>query len=479
MPTVTINIQAPLAHQKDRLESEMRFKLWRKGRRWGKTRGAFIASTVGHGAKPNGKGFIYGGEILWIARDYPNSDTIWRKEILKRFANKPGFHVNKQDRRVTSEGTGGSLTVCSAENIDSVRGGDWDGVIIDEAAHMDLNTVWNDVVRPGLVDRKGWAIIMSTTKAGSYFNELCERCIEGKLGDTWGQWHGTAFDNPKLDASEIQEMVDEYGDEVKLKQEVYAELVVPGGLAFPEWNSSVHVSVAEPPREWIWAGCMDWGYVNPGWFGLAALGPDAEVAFRWELKFQKMEPYQVGFQIGSKLRSFPRLVYITCDAQMYASTQSEVSVANDVQRGLSDALGPECPGMIAAPKGPNSTVTTKMQVHEALKWTPSKDNPNRPESRWKAPRMTFHPACGYAITTIPKLRRDEKNPEKVDTTGDDHAYDGVRYLLATHRPKPTYEDHDTKDDRHPGFRGGRRKPKWQRDDDEVLSDGRYQRGAFL
>lgn len=479
MTDVRIQIQQRLVHQAEPLDSPKRFKVWRWGRRTGKTRGAFIAATLGHGAQPNGRGFLSGGEILWIARDYPNSDTIWRKEILKRFANKEGFYINKQDRRVVCEANGGSLTLTSAENIDSNRGGDWDGVVVDEGAHQNLDIVWNEVVRPGLVDRKGWAIIMSTTHAGSYFNDLCERIMEGGMGSAWGHWYSTAYDNPKLDKTEIEEMVAEYADEVKLKQEVYAELVVPGGFAFPEWNSAVHVSKAEPPREWVWVGCMDWGYVNPGWFGLAALGPDAEVAFRWELKFQKTEPYQVGFTVGTKLRSFPRLIYVTCDAQMYASTQSEVSVADEVQRGLRDAMGDQCPGLISAPKGPNSRTSTKMQVHEALKWEPSKDNPNKPASRWKAPRLTFHPDCGYAITTIPKLRRDEKNPESVDTMGPDHAYDGIRYLLATHRPAPERTDTDgVAYDRHPGFDGGRRKPRWE-PNKEPLSEGRYQRGVFL
>jgi len=474
--TVNIIIPTALEHQTEPLDEAVRLKCWRWGRRAGKTRAAFQAATVGHGG---GIGCLAGGEILWIARDYPNSDTIWRKEILKRFANKPGFKINKQDRRVICEANDGSLTICSADNIDSVRGGDWDGVIIDEAAHQDLNTVWNDVVRPGLVDRKGWAIIMSTTKAGSYFNDLCERWQLGDLGATWGHWYRTAFDNPKLDKAEIQEMIDEYDDEVKLKQEVFAELVVPGGLAFPEWNSAVHVSKAEPPREWLWVGCMDWGYVNPGWFGLAALGPDTETSFRWEFKFQKMEPYDVGFQVGTKLKAYPPLLYVTCDAQMFASTQSEVSVANDVQRGLQDAMGKACPVLISAPKGPNSLTTTKMQVHQALKWTPDKDNPNQPASRWKAPRLTFHPDCGYAITTIPKLRRDENNPEKVDTTGEDHAYDGVRYLLATHRPKPEHIGRDDVDnEHHPGFAGKHRKSRWE-PDEEPVSEGRYQRGAFL
>lgn len=476
---VTIHIQLQLAHQVEPLASTKRFKIWRWGRRTGKTRGAFIASTVGHGAKPNGKGFCEGGEIIWIARDYPNSDTIWRKEVLKRFANKPGFYINKQDRRVVCEGNGGSLTIYSADNIDSIRGGDWDGVIVDEGAHQDLDSVWNEVVRPGLVDRKGWAIIMSTTKAGSYFNDLCERILEGQMGSAWGHWYATAFDNPKLDPVEIQSMIDEYADDVKLKQEVYAELVVPGGFAFPEWNTAVHVSKAEPPQDWLWVGCIDWGYQNPGWFGLAALGPDAEVAFRWEYKYQKQEPYDVGFTVGARLRTHPQLSYIVADSQMSALTQSEVSMMGEFQRGLKDAMGVQCPGVIPSPKGRNSISNGTMQVHQALKWTPSKDNPNKPESRWKAPRLTFHPDCGYAITTIPKLRRDEDDPESVDKHSNiDHAMDAVRYLLAIHRPAPNrYHDDSTPSDKHPGFGDGRRKKRWEPDDEE-LSDARYARGAF-
>ncbi len=475
---VIIHIAAPLDHQEGPIESPARFKVWRWGRRAGKTRGAFFAACVGHGAKPNGRGFLEGGEIIWVARDYPNSDVIWRKEILKRFANKPQFNVNKQDRRVTCEANGGTLTICSADNIDSVRGGDWDGVIVDEAAHQDLDGTWNEVIRPGLADRLGWAIIMSTTKTASYFNGLCERVIEGDLGETWQHVHMTAFDNEKISNDEIDLLISEYADEVKLKQEIYAELVVPGGFAFPEWNSSVHVSKAVPPPEWGLVGCMDWGYVNPGWFGLAALGPDTEVAFRWGFKFQKMEPFDVGYQIGVKLSAnFGPVQFIVCDAQMRATTEGEVSIFDRVQMGLKKACGDFTPGLTVGPKGKNSRVNGKMQVHEGLKWTPHPDNPNKPISRWKAPRLTFHPDCGYAITTIPKLTRDERNPEDVNTLGEDHAYDAIRYLLSmVHRvaQRPD-ESRQENMDRHPGLTRDGRKSRWEPEVEEA-SGARYDRG---
>lgn len=409
---------------------------------------------------------------MWVARDYPNSDTIWRKEILRRFANKPGFKINKQDKRVEFEMNGGSLTICSADNIDSVRGGNWDGVIIDEAAHIDLDTVWSEVIRPGLADTKGWAIIMSTTYTGSYFNELCELVMTGQRGKGWDHSHLTARSNPKIDPDEIEEMCAEYEDEVKLKQEVEAELVVPGGFAFPEWDSSVHVQKEEPPLEWNWVGCMDWNYVQPGWFGLAAV-QGGRMFFRWEHKFQKSEPFDVGYRIGMVMRSrFQRPMYIVADSQMFATTQGTVTMAAEVQAGLAKAYGGDGPALIPGPKGPQSRIQSKVLIHQLLKFERNKDGT---VSQWKAPRLTFHPDCAWAITSLPKLTRDPHNPEdilNVPTLA--CAYDGIRYLAMMHAPGDwRTEKKEQKTDRHPGFSEGIRR-KWGQEEEPEPSS-RYVR----
>jgi len=215
--------------------------------------------------------------------------------------------------------------------------------------------------------------------------------------------------------------------------------------------------------------------VNPGWFGLAALGPDTEVAFRWGFKFQKMEPFDVGYQIGVKLAAkFGPVSFVVCDAQMWAATQSETSIADEVQMGLKKACGDFTPGLVPAPKGKNSRVNMKMMFHQALSWEPHPDDPNKPKSRWKAPRMTFHPDCGYAITSIPKLTRDEKNPEDVDTTGDDHAFDSIKGLLGVvHRPRP-HPGHRRQEnrDRHPGMSKDGRRSRWE-PEDRVEQTTRY------
>ena len=43
----------------------------------------------------------------------------------------------------------------------------------------------------------------------------------------------------------------------------------------------------------------------------------------------------------------------------------------------------------------------------------------------------FFNTCSHTIRTLPTLVRDEKNPEDVDTNGEDHCYDVIRYFLSS------------------------------------------------
>lgn len=49
----------------------------------------------------------------------------------------------------------------------------------------------------------------------------------------------------------------------------------------------------------------------------------------------------------------------------------------------------------------------------------------------KEPLLTFFSTCYNSIRTIPALVHDEVKPEDIDTFGEDHAADAVRYMLVT------------------------------------------------
>lgn len=61
-------------------------------------------------------------------------------------------------------------------------------------------------------------------------------------------------------------------------------------------------------------------------------------------------------------------------------------------------------------------------VHQYLRWT--NDLP---------PKLRYFSTCTNAIRTFPTLIHDEHNPEDLDTRGEDHAQDEVRYVLQTLR----------------------------------------------
>lgn len=291
-----LTLPAPIGLQPAWIDSPASRKVLRVGRRGGKSRFDLVAAVAGHGPGEEGQrkfpGILQGGDVVWIAQDYPNLTTvIWREEIVPRFERLPQAKINGQEHWVSLRGLG-TLFLRSAEAISGIRGigKNLKGVIIDEAAHLDLEKALLDVVLPALLDNDGWLILSSTTNAGpdgnvekrvpSYFNVICEEIRRGERGPEWAEFSGTAYDNPAIDNSGIDELVNEYvPDSVPLKQEVYAELLTAGvGLALPMVDEKVHiVERFRVPEHWRQFGAFDWGYNHPWCFEWCCIDEDGQV----------------------------------------------------------------------------------------------------------------------------------------------------------------------------------------------------------
>ena len=457
---VEVTIAAPLEHQEAIDRSPAKRKVGRCGRRWGKTRWAYKASIAGHGPAdpssglPAHLGVLQGWDVVWVALDFGQADILWREEIVPRFKGIPGFAVNEQKKAIEVTGLGG-LYIKSSENIHTIRGigKRLMGAILDEGAHYDLEFALRTVVMPALLDNNGWLAVLSTTKAGSYFNAVCEEIQAGQRSSEWAEFHGTPYDNPKLSREAIATLVGEYPpDSPALKQEIFAELVAAGGgLAFPEWDSSVHVlpETWKRPQYWRLAGSMDWGYSSHGCFHLWALGPDHETVAEWEYTFQHVEPFTVGETIGLRLYELGLPEYVAADSQMWAVTQGGPTIAEGVQLGLDSVLKVQSPRLIGVAKGPGSRLSGKMLVHHGLAFERGEDGF---ALSWARPKILVHPRCRDLVRTIPKLLLDQRNPEDVDTNGPDHWYDSVRYLQMSRSPVSSVPRKDVPQDVHPGWR---------------------------
>lgn len=275
-------LPAPLRHQRPVLESPAKRKLWRAGRRTGKSRAALLAAVDGHGPREGGepllKGVVQGADVVWLSPDYPQSAAIWREEVLPRFEGLPGVTISRSERRVEVQGLG-SLELRSAEAIDGLRGRRLDGVIVDEAAYLDLEYALGAVVMPTLVDRDGWLLCISSPNGGhdgnsakrvpSWFNLLAEEVeVGGRHG--WVAFHNRTEDNPTLPVHVIEALRREYPPgSLTAQQELDGLLVAGGGRFYPELLEEGAVRFVERPGLPDWAefwGAYDWGYSHPACF---------------------------------------------------------------------------------------------------------------------------------------------------------------------------------------------------------------------
>jgi hypothetical protein len=173
-----------------------RFKVVVCGRRWGKTALGLIATVGGHGpcrgALP---GAAAGARVWWVAPSHTVASEIWRD--LKAATRGAWAHKDEVERRVELPG-GGSVTVRSAVDPETLVAVGLDGLVIDEAAKVRA-VAW-DMLRPALTDRKGWCIFIGTPKG---FNWIYDKFQYAGKAPGWARWQRPSSDNPLMTADEL------------------------------------------------------------------------------------------------------------------------------------------------------------------------------------------------------------------------------------------------------------------------------------
>lgn len=475
-----IYLPEPRGHQAEVLEAIYRYKVLRVGRRGGKTRAAFIACCAGHGSKPNGRGMLQGGATCWIPSTNKQGKAIWREEILPRFRQHPAFTVNETDKIVTAP-NGGTLELISAEGIDAAQGRRFDGVFFDEPRDYDLFYIWSHIIRPTLVDRRGWAMFGSTTRAYTDFNALCAQTTwtgeqPGPRGDQWYCWHWTTMDNPALPPEEFAELAAEYdGKPIAYQEEILAKLLTTvNGLAFPEFVSDVAkqvhvVPTRVPPRTWTYVGGLDWGYVK-GCYSLAAIGPEGQIEFVYERILEKEHAQEAALACLRESARWPTPEYIAYDIAMDADAGVKIgtTLTDEWYRGMMKALGEraQLPRMVPVRHTQGSRPARKNLVHRLLKYGEARNTETGWLEPWALPRVRFQQQCQYLITSMSTLPIDPKDANDVDTTQDDHGYDCLSYLCVSQPESVKPDAVETVDvDKHPGYdRAARRRrtAPWER-----------------
>ena len=120
-------------------------------------------------------------------------------DYLVRYATRvPDTKVNQSELWVEFS-NGARIQVDGADDPDRLRGIYLDGIVLDELADMKPQ-VWGEIVRPTLVDRKGWALFIGTPKG---MNLLAELFYSASDKPDWYAARLTINDTKALDPDEV------------------------------------------------------------------------------------------------------------------------------------------------------------------------------------------------------------------------------------------------------------------------------------
>ena len=154
----------------------------------------------------------------------------------------PERKVNASELWVELPNNGARIRIYGADNPDRLRGIYLDGAVLDEFGDMDP-TVWSQVIRPALSDRKGWAVFIGTPKGKNTFHTLW---VNADSDEDWYTLNLKASQTRLLDAKELADarrMMSE--DEYAQEYECSFEAAVRGAYYGKEMNEA---ESSEPPR---------------------------------------------------------------------------------------------------------------------------------------------------------------------------------------------------------------------------------------
>lgn len=254
-PIVRLNI---VLHEKqnDIHKNPARFKVSMLGGQFGKTELAIFDAIQACLGKKNG--------VYWyVCPTYGMAERIVWNRLKAAIPPQYLLRRPREDDLSVQFVSGSELSLKGADNYNSLRGVPLDGIIVDEAAFMNRET-WEEVLRPRLMVRKGFAHFYSTPNGINWFTELHDDARRRAMaGDTeWAAFHFTSWDNPYIDRKELErskEMMPDY----KYNQEIMAIATENTGLRFPHFKFDVNIGKYEGNKVLTLYRGMDSG-INKG-----------------------------------------------------------------------------------------------------------------------------------------------------------------------------------------------------------------------
>jgi phage terminase large subunit len=284
----------PTTWQTHVLEDEHQFKVICAGRRTGKTLLALMDCLMTATT-------IDGANCWYVAPTYGMAKSIaWGelKAMVEPF--RPTHLIEKisESELQIKFRNGSMIQLKGADYEDSLRGVGLDLAVLDEYAVM-KPAVWEEILRPSIIDRNGKALFIFTPKGYNHAHRLYVQ--ETKEPQSWKSYHFQTIDNPHIDKAEIEQARRDM-DPRAFRQEFCASFEVFGGQVFSDFDRKKHV--ADKPIAFVpgteYALGMDFGWSAPTVVLFINVLPNEDVQVFAELGRRETSMPQIALDIKNR-----------------------------------------------------------------------------------------------------------------------------------------------------------------------------------
>lgn len=218
-------------------------------------------------------------------------------------------------------------------------------------------------------------------------------------------------------------------DPERRRQLLLGDWTALAGQFFPEFNIHRHVDTLYIPQGCKIERWIDWGY-SPH-YGIClwvACLPNGRlyVFYEWKFNGESSKEKLVASEVAKKIRAYTvdEVLPLVASRRITRSIADPSMWSGDGHTG-EDYAETFMRNGVNLQQADNDRVMGWGRLRHWLRLAPD-----------GLPWIMFHPRCATTIRTIPGLVRDKSDPDDVDTTGEDHPGDAVRYGIMA-RPTPT------------------------------------------
>jgi predicted phage terminase large subunit-like protein len=229
-----------LNQEKIFLDSDARYKIIAKGRRFGLTKGManYVIYSMFRGVTP----------VLWVDTTYANIEKYFERYFLPVLKEVPKavykFRQIKNDFKLFINGEKIYCDFRSADKPENIEGFGYKLIILNEAGIILKNrALWEESILPMALDYKADIIVGGTPKGKRnrnethLFYELWDKGLKTKMqGSKWEAFNFSSYENPLLETKEVKELESNMPPNLRL-QEIHGKFVdeLNTGIIKKEW----------------------------------------------------------------------------------------------------------------------------------------------------------------------------------------------------------------------------------------------------